>query len=436
MRLDILNRRILKIALPAIISNITVPLLGLVDTSIAGHLGKASYIGAIAVGGVIFNIIYWLFSFLRWGTSGLTAQALGAEQHRDILYTMHRSCMLALAIGALLLVLQWPIFEVASWIMDTQGEVAHYTATYFYICIWGAPAVQLTYALNGWYIGMQNSRIPMLVAIVQNGANIPLSLWLVFGMGMKIEGVALGTIIAQYLGVIVALALFRRQYSHYLGRPAWSEIFRRSALMKFLNINRDIMLRMVCLLAVTTWFTSTGARQGELILAANSLLFQLFYLFSFFFDGFANAGEAICGKCWGGRDLVGFVSTTKRVFLWGVALVAIFTTIYVVGEDLILGLLSDQDSVIYTAQSYYHWLLLIPVCGIMTFVWDGVFIGATATRHLLLAMAVSSAIFFAAYFILFPSLGNDGLWISFLLYLLGRGLTQCITFRRVIKPLC
>lgn len=435
MRIDLLNRQILKIALPAIVSNITVPLLGLVDTGIAGHLGNASYIGAIAIGGTIFNIIYWLFNFLRWGTSGLTAQALGANSHDDVVYTMHRSCMLALAIGALLIILQWPIFECASWLMDAHGEVGQYTATYFYICIWGAPAVQLTYALNGWYIGMQNSRIPMITAIVQNSVNIPLSLWFVFGMGMKIEGVALGTIIAQYLGIAVALILFRRKYSQYLGKPQWSEVFKRSALMRFLNINRDIMLRMICLLAVTSWFTSAGARQGELILAANTILLQLFYLFSFFFDGFANAGEAICGKHWGARNLVGFVTTTKRVFLWGVALVALFTTVYVLAEDTILSTLSDQTSVIYTAQCYFHWLLLIPVCCLLSFVWDGVFIGATATRHLLLSMVVGSAVFFIAYFALSSSLGNDGLWISFLLYLLGRGVTQCFSFHKVIKPL-
>lgn len=433
MRLDKLNKQILKIALPAIVSNITVPLLGLVDTGIAGHLGEASYLGAIAVGGVIFNIIYWLFCFLRWGTSGLTSQALGAGNEKEITHTLYRSCMLAIVVGLLLIILQWPVYEIASRLMDVTSLVANHTATYFYICIWGAIAVQLLYALTGWFIGMQNSRIPMIIAIVQNGVNIPLSLLLVFGLNMKIEGVALGTVIAQYLGLLVALIMLRAKYRKYLKKPDWKELMQRSALMRFLNVNKDIMLRMVCLLAVTTWFTSAGARQGELILAANTILFQLFYLFSFFFDGFANAGEAMCGKSWGAKDIEGFCATAKRVFLWGIALVIAFTAIYVIGENQILSMLSSDTAVIGQAQDAYHWLLLVPICGIMTFVWDGIFIGATATRHLLLSMFVGSAAFFGAYFILFPLYGNDGLWISFLLYLLGRGLTQCVTFKRIIK---
>ena len=432
---DALNRRVLQIALPAIVSNITVPLLGLVDTAIAGHLGKTSYIGAIAVGGVIFNMIYWLFCFLRWGTSGLTAQSLGAGDDKEVTDTLYRSCLLALAIGVGLLVLQYPIFFVASKLMDMTPEVADYTATYFRICVWGAPAVQLLYALSGWFVGMQNSRIPMVVAIVQNGANIPLSLLFVCGGGMKIEGVALGTVIAQYLGVATALFLLYRNYRRYLVRSSRRDIFMRSALVRFLNVNRDIMLRMVCLLAVTVWFTSAGSRQGELVLAANTILFQLFYLFSFFFDGFANAGEAICGKSWGERNVALFVATVKRVFGWGLLLVVLFTTVYIVGEELILGLLTDREEVVIMACNYFHWLLLVPICGILTFVWDGIFVGAAATGHLLFSMFVGMAVFFVSYFVLFPLLGNDGLWIAFLFYLLGRGLTQCFTFKRVMRPI-
>lgn len=433
MRLDHLNRQILRIALPAIVSNITVPLLGLVDTGIAGHLGKPSYLGAIAVGGVIFNIVYWLFCFLRWGTSGLTSQSLGAGRTAEVTNTLYRSCLLASVVGVGLIALQWPLFQLATQLMDMTVETAAYAAKYFYVGIWGAVAVQLLYALNGWFIGMQNSRIPMVVAIVQNGANIPLSLLFVFGLGMKIEGVALGTVIAQYVGLGVALVMLKAKYGRFLARPDWRTVLRGSELMRFLHVNRDIMLRMVCLLAVTTWFTSMGARQGELVLAANAVLFQLFYLFSFFFDGFANAGEAMCGKSWGAGDIVTFASTVKRVFMWGVLLVVLFTLGYVVGENTILSILSDQEAVIALAHDYFPWLLLVPVCGVMTFVWDGVFIGATATRHLLLSMFVGTVVFFASCFLLFPLYGNDGLWVSFLLYLLGRGLTQCVTFRRVIN---
>lgn len=430
-----IDRAIFRIALPAIVSNITVPLLGLVDTAIVGHMGSAAYIGAIAVGGVVFSVIYWLFTFLRMGTSGLTAQDLGAENKAGITNTLYRACLLAVVIGVVLIALQWPIIHIAMRMMDCTPEVASHARTYFYICIWGAVAVQLLYALNGWFIGMQNTRIPMVVAIVQNLVNIPLSILLVFGCGMDIAGVALGTVLSQYIGLTVAVVMLWRKYREYLTAVVWPSVLHRSELLRFLNVNRDIMLRMVCLIAVTTWFTAVGSKQGELILAANAILFQLFYLFSFFFDGFANAAEAMCGKYKGAHNVEDFALTVKHVFICGVVLVALFTSCYVVGEDAILGMMSDNQLVLDTAHDYFHWLLLVPVCGIMAFVWDGVFIGVTSTRHLLLSMFVGTVIFFASYLLLFPSYGNDGLWVSFLLYLLGRGVTQCIVFPKIVREI-
>lgn len=426
MRLDKPNREILRIAVPAIVSNITVPLLGLVDTAIAGHMGDASYIGAIAVGGVVFNAVFWLFSFLRWGTSGLTAQALGACDNAEISNTLYRSCLLASVVGMGLILLQSPLYFLATRVITVSDDVAIYTSQYFHVCIWGAFAVQMCYALTGWFIGMQNSRIPMVVAIVQNVTNIPLSLFFVYGLGMKIVGIALGTVIAQYVGLLVAVAMLFISYHRYLVRPDWGTVFQRSALMRFLSVNRDIMLRLVCLLAVTMWFTAAGARQGGLVLAANAMLYQLFYLFSFFFDGFANAGEALCGRCWGAKDLPALRLTIRRVFCWGLVLVGVFTALYLTLGEQFLWLLSDRPEVVETAMEYFVWVLLVPVCGIQTFVWDGVFIGVTATRLLLLAMAVGTAVFFVSYLTMFPLLGNDGLWISFLLYLLGRGVTETL----------
>ena len=416
-------------------SNITVPLLGLVDTAIVGHMGSASVIGALAVGGMIFSIIYWLFTFLRMGTSGLTAQDLGAGNNTGITDTLYRACLLAVIIGVVLIVLHRPIFHLAMSLIGAEPEVAVHARTYFYVCIWGAVGVQLMYALNGWFIGMQNTRVPMVVAIVQNVVNIPLSLLLVFGCGMDIAGVALGTVLAQYLGVAVAVVALWRKYRQYLTRINWRSVLQRSALLRFLNVNRDIMLRMVCLIAVTVWFIAVGSKQGELILAANAILFQLFYLFSFFFDGFANAAEAMCGKYKGARNVEHFALTVKRVFLCGIVLVALFTTCYVVGEDWILGLISDNQLVLDTARDYFHWLLLVPACGIMAFVWDGVFIGVTSTRRLLLSMFVGTVVFFAGYLWLFPVYGNDGLWISFLLYLLARGVTLCLLFPKIVKEI-
>lgn len=433
MRLDKPNREILRIAVPAIVSNITVPLLGLVDTAIAGHMGDASYIGAIAVGGVVFNAVFWLFSFLRWGTGGLAAQALGACDNAEISNTLYRSCLLASVVGMGLILLQSPLYFLATRVITVSDDVAVYTSQYFHVCIWGAFAVQMCYALTGWFIGMQNSRIPMVVAIVQNVTNIPLSLFFVYGLGMKIVGIALGTVIAQYVGLLVAVAMLFISYRRYLVRLDWGTVFQRSALMRFLSVNRDIMLRLVCLLAVTMWFTAAGARQGGLVLAANAMLYQLFYLFSFFFDGFANAGEALCGRCWGAKDLPALRLTIRRVFCWGLVLVGVFTALYLTLGEQFLWLLSDRPEVVETAMEYFVWVLLVPVCGIQTFVWDGVFIGVTATRLLLLAMAVGTAVFFASYLTLFPLLGNDGLWISFLLYLLGRGVTETFCSRKALS---
>jgi len=431
-----INRDILKIALPAIVSNITVPLLGLVDTGIAGHLENESNIGGIAIGGLMFTVIYWLFCFLRWGTGGLTAQALGAKRDKEITNTLYRSCFIAVIIGIMLIALQWPLLKFTMLIIAPDESVSALACQYFNVCIYGAIAVQLLYSLNGWFIGMQNSRIPMIIAIVQNGVNIPLSLLFVYTFGMGIEGIALGTVVAQYTALVVAIALLIWRYRRYLTRTPWSEILQRSELWRFLNVNRDIFLRMICLLAVTTWFTTAGSRQGADILAANTMLFQLFYLFSFFFDGFANAGEALCGKYWGARDVVKFVDVIKRIFLWGGILVVAFTLVYVIFGDAILSMLCDKPDILLLGARYFGWLLLVPICGILCFVWDGVFIGATATRHLLLSMVIGTATFFLSYFIFFPLWSNDGLWLSFLLYLLGRGLTQCITFRRVVKPIC
>ncbi len=435
MKLNSTNRDILRIALPAIVSNITVPLLGLVDTSIAGHLGNEYYIGAIAIGGLMFNIMYWIFCFLRWGTSGLTAQALGAGKEGEITNILYRSGLIAIVIGLLLIALQWPLLKVCLWLVKPDEAVAALASEYFYVCIYGAVAVQLLYALSGWFIGMQNSRIPMVIAIVQNAVNIPLSLFFAYVLDLKVVGIALGTVCALYVALALAVVLGVAKYRKYLVRSPWSEVLRHSELVRFFKVNRDIFLRMIFLLAVTTWFTTAGSNQGPDILAANTMLFQMFYLFSFFFDGFANAGEALCGRYWGARDVESFVVVVKRVFAWGLLIVGIFTVVYIAFGDMMLSMLSDQDKVLLVAQRYLCWLVLIPICGLLSFVWDGVFIGATATRHLLLSMAVGTAVFFIAYAILFPLLGNDGLWISFLLYLLGRGLTQCPTFRRVIKPI-
>ena len=279
------DREILGIALPAIVSNITVPLLGLVDVAIVGHLGDAAYIGAIAVGGMLFNIIYWIFGFLRMGTSGMTAQLYGKQSLTEIVQMLVRAATIGTGIALVLIALQVPIREAAFLIIRPTEAVGRLATTYFHICIWGAPAMLGLYGLTGWYIGMQNSRIPMLIAITQNVVNIAASLCLVYLCGMKVEGVALGTLIAQYAGLLMGIVLWMRHYGYLWASFRREGLFRRSVMKRFFEVNRDIFLRTLCLVAVTLFFTSAGAGQGEIILAVNTLLMQLFTLYSYIMDG-------------------------------------------------------------------------------------------------------------------------------------------------------
>ncbi len=420
-----IDRQILRIALPSIVSNITVPLLGLADTAIAGHLGSPVYIGAIAVGGMMFNIIYWIFGFLRMGTSGMTSQAYGRGDMAEAYRLLARSVMLGMGIALGLIALQVPLREGAFLIVRPTAEVEAQATAYFHICIWGAPAMLGLYGLTGWYIGMQNSRTPMLVAIAQNVVNIAASLTLVYACGMKVEGVALGTLIAQWAGFLAALALWVRRYGdlrQYRLRGLW----QRAAMSRFFGVNRDIFLRTLCLVAVTLFFTAAGAAQGDIILAVNALLMQLFTLYSYIMDGFAYAGEALAGRHIGAGNGQMLRLTVKRLFAWGGGMAVLFTLAYAIGGEGFLHLLTDNREVVQAAADYFPWALAIPAAGMAAFVWDGVFIGATATRGMLAAMATAAVCFFGLYYGLRGAMGNHALWLAFIAYLAIRGIVQSL----------
>ena len=426
-----MNRKILQLAIPSIVSNITVPLLGLVDVAIVGHLGSASYIGAIAVGGMLFNMIYWIFGFLRMGTSGMTAQAYGKRDLTEVVRTLLR------AVGVGLWILQSPILRGAFVLIDATEEVKRWASLYFNICIWGAPAVLGLYGFAGWFIGMQNSRFPMFIAITQNIVNIAASLCFVFVLGMKVEGVALGTLIAQYAGLFMAFALWLKYYGRLKAYIDWDGLWGGEAMRRFFSVNSDIFFRTLCLVAVTTFFTSTGARQGDVILAVNTLLMQLFTLFSYIMDGFAYAGEALAGRFIGAKNDVGLRKCIRLLFLWGIGLSLSFTILYAfLGRDF-LGLLTNDTSVIEASGDYFYWVLAIPLCGFSAFLWDGIFIGATATRQMLYSMLVASATFFIIYYLFYRSMGNHALWMAFLGYLSLRGGMQWILwrYRKITMPI-
>ena len=427
------NRRILQIAIPSIISNITVPLLGLIDVTIVGHLGSPAYIGAIAVGGMLFNIIYWIFGFLRMGTSGMTSQAYGQHDLNEITRLLLRSVGVGLSIALCLLILQYPILKLAFALIQTTPEVEQLATTYFYICIWGAPATLGLYGFAGWFIGMQNSRFPMYIAITQNIVNIAVSLCLVYLLEMKVAGVALGTLIAQYAGFFMAILLYTRYYHTLRKRIVWKEVWHRQAMLRFFQVNRDIFFRTLCLVIVTMFFTSAGAAQGEVVLAVNTLLMQLFTLFSYIMDGFAYAGEALAGRYIGTRNRTGLHRTVCQLFYWGFGLSLMFTVLYSAAGKDFLGLLTDDISVINAADSYFYWALAIPFAGFSAFLWDGIFIGATATRQMLYSMLVASASFFGVYYAFHSLLGNHALWLAFLVYLSLRGIVQTFLGRQIMK---
>ena len=436
--MNIRDRQILQIALPSIVSNITVPLLGMIDVAIVGHMGSPVYIGAVAVGSMIFNLVYWLFGFLRMGASGLTAQALGRRDLTEVTRLLVLSVDVALGIALLLIILQVPLKWLMFWLIGPTTDVVPYATTYFYIVIWGAPASLALFSLMGWYIGMQNTRIPLFISIMQNVVNILASLTLVYGFGMKIEGVALGTVIAQYAGLLVALGLLAKYYGRLrvhrgTGTLCFGETHNASPLLHFFAINRDIFLRTLCLVAVNLFFTSAGARQGAVILSVNTVMLQLYLFFSYFMDGFAYAGEALCGKAYGAHNGTAFRETLRRLWMWMVIVTIAYTLLYILGGRWIVSLLTDEPQVIETSREYLWWAWLIPVAGCVAFIWDGVFIGMTATRGMLVSSFLSALIFFAVYyfslFTLHFSLHNHGLWLAQVVYLATRGIIQTIWYR-------
>ena len=440
-----MNRKILSLAIPNIVSNITIPLLGMVDMAIVGHLGDDALIGGIGIGTSVFNFIYWNFAFLRMGTSGLTAQSYGARNFPEIMAVLVRALSVSLLAAVLLILFREPVGRLAFRMMDGTPHTMGYAAEYFYARIWAAPATVSLFAFQGWFIGMQNSRIPMYIAITQNVVNIIASLGLVYLCGMKVEGVALGTLIAQYAGFLMGIVLWMHNYGrlkrfweikNYKLKIKGGEgagIWEKGAMFRFFQVNRDIFLRTLCLVAVTLFFTSAGASQGEIILAVNTLLMQLFTLFSYVMDGLAYAGEALSGRYIGARNREAFTDTVRHLFGWGAVIAVLFTLVYALGGNAFLGLLTDDKEVIAVADTYFYWALAVPAVGIAAFIWDGIFIGATATRGMLLSMAAAAVSFFILYYGLHPVLANHALWLAFLTYLLMRGVVQTGLSREVIR---
>ena len=339
---------------------------------------------------------------------------------------------MALGIALLFIVFQGPMKWAAFALIGPTADVAPYASTYFDIVIWGAPASLGLSGLMGWYIGLQNTRIPMVISIGQNIVNILASLTLVYGFGMKIEGVALGTVIAQYAGFIVALGLLVHYYERLFLYFRKQRVFRN--IRQFFHVNRDIFLRTLCLVAVNLFFTSAGARQGAVILSVNTVMMQLYLFFSYFMDGFAYAGEALGGKTYGAHNRSAFHETLRRLWLWTLIVTTAFTLLYLCCGKWIISILTDEPQVIEVSQTYLWWTWLIPIAGSVAFIWDGIFIGITATRGMLISSFVSALVFFGVYELTVGIIGNHGLWLAMVIYLVMRGVLQTIWYQlRIIN---
>jgi len=433
-----MRKRILYLAIPSIITNLTVPLMGLFDVAIVGHLQNTSFIGAIAIGGMMFNLLYWGFGFLRMGTGGLTAQAFGRKDVKDIPNQLLRPLLLALGASFLILLFSRPLeWIILNLVGDPYSSLNHWASVYFRICVWGAPAVLSMYAFNGWFIGLQNPKIPMYVAIVANVLNVVLSLFFVYGMEMQLKGVALGTMLGQWIGFLLSLIFCWKKYKIYFKRKFYlTEILDAESLVQYFHVNKNIFGRTVCLIAVTVSFTAFGAKQGETLLAVNTLMMQLFTVFSYFMDGFAYAGEALVGAYVGEKNTLKLYETIHSLFFWGWTLAVLFTLIYSLGGKSFLSLLTDQREILEACVPYIGWSALIPLCGFSAFMWDGIFIGMTETKMMFQVMLISMLLYFVLYFILFPIYGNHGLWIAFLLYLSLRGCGLWFLFVKKFKTQC
>lgn len=432
-----MNKRILHLALPSIVSNITVPLLGLVDVAITGHMGDARYMAAVAVCSMIFNIIYWLFAFLRFGTGGMTAQSYGeatagGEQgYTECCHILLRAQLTCFVMALLLVVFQQPLYRLAVWFIEPEAALLPAIHTYYDICIWGTLPSLALYAFTGWFVGMQNTTLPMVISITQNVVNISLSCFFVYVMGMKLEGVALGTLLAQWSGAVMALVMLRVRY----GRM-WRGIRLRGAvkweqMRRFFLVNRTLFYRTLFLVAVNLYIIVAGARGGAVILAVNSVLMQLFILYTYVMDGFAFAAEALCGRYYGAHDRQSFRQALRGVWCWGLLLTAAYTVLYAAGGEAFLRLLTDDITIRHAAADYLPWAIAIPFCGVAAFVWDGVFVGITNTRGMLWGTFCGAAAFFAVYFGLNASMGNHALWLAFCAYLFMRGAAQQVIYCRM-----
>lgn len=426
---SVTHRSVLAIAVPMTLAYLSTPLLGIVDTAVIGQLGDPALLGGIAVGGVIFDVLFMSFSFLRSGTTGLTAQATGADDQIEIKATALRALIVACLIGLAILLVQSLALGVGLRLIGGSAEVQDATERYFSTRIYSAPFLLANYAILGWFLGLGRAGTGLLLQLVSNGLNIVLSLIFVLWLDWSVEGVAAGTVISEAVTALLGASLFLRSARH-TPWPARETIFDKRLILRMMAVNRDIMIRSFCLLSAFGFFTSKSAAQGDVLLAANALLDKLFLVASYFLDGLATAAEQFAGRAVGARNRKAFDLALKITSLWSYVLAGLLAAIFLSAGPALLDLMTTDAAVRETGKAYLIWSALTPLSGVLAFLMDGVFIGATWSRDMRNMMLLSLAVFIAAFYILFPMLGNHGLWLALNIFFGMRGFSLWLICRK------
>ena len=416
------HRTILGLALPIMLSNVSTPLLGAVDTAVVGQIPDPAYIGAVALGSLVFTFAFWAFGFLRMGTTGLTAQALGAHDGDEMVAALGRALLIALAAGTLLIVLQWPIREIAFGLLEGSAQVEALGRGYFDIRIWAAPATFANYALLGWFIGLGRTDIALILQLVLNLCNIALDLWFVLGLGWDVRGVAAGTVLAECIAAAVGLMIAAR-HVRSLGTPwSWPRLLQAAQLRRTIVVNGDIMVRSLSLIFVFVWFMAQGASPGDVRLAANAVLMQFISISAYFLDGLAFAAEALVGRAVGAMRRAALAAAALRTSAWAGAVAALMSLLLLVFGAQLIDVLTVDAAVRAAGRDYLPWAAGAPLLGVWAFQLDGIFIGATRTADMRNAMLLSTSIFLMAWWLLQPW-ENHGLWAALYVNYIARTLT-------------
>lgn len=430
-----ISKDILRLAVPSILANITIPLVGMVDTAIVGHISDSAAIGGIAIGTMLFDLLYWNFGFLRVGTSGLTAQAYGAQDHDQCARILGQSLDISLVAAVVLWAIQWLFVTIALACVPCSADVADFARQYFYIRIWAAPATLALMAFKGWFIGMQDTVSAMVTDIVVNVVNIVASFGLAVYTPLGMMGVAYGTLIAQYTGLAIAVVIVVMRYGRYLRCLAdWEQIrqfMRWKSMQRMMTLNGNLVIRSLCFLVVYVGFTSIASKYGNEQLAVASIIMKLFMLFSYFVDGFAYAGEALVGKFIGEHNAQELKHAVRVLFNWSIGVGLLFTAIYWIGGQTFIDWMTTDETVRQLATDFIPWLIAMPLLSTLAFMWDGVYVGATAGVEIRNAMIWSAVGFVLAYVALYRCWGIQALYVAYFVHLLARVVYLSLNWKKV-----